>query len=88
MFCLKHPLCKAERQERGEPTVAIWRKSLNVRTPMGNLRAPAVAAIKPATLRPNNGDPGAEKPNSGQVRVQTETERIKVPARNLLRQSG
>lgn len=49
MFCLRHPLDAGVRQARGEPTVAIWRKSLNVRTPMGNRRAPAVAAIKPAT---------------------------------------
>lgn len=49
MFCRRHPLCTAVRHERGEPTVAIWRKSLNVRTPMGNLRAPVEAAIKSAS---------------------------------------
>lgn len=47
IFCLEHPLNTAVRQARGDPTVATWRKSLNVRTPMGNRRAPAAAAIKP-----------------------------------------
>ncbi|MEQ2270175.1 hypothetical protein XENORESO_016605 [Xenotaenia resolanae] len=75
MFCFRHPLCKAERQERGEPTVAIWRKSLNVRTPMGNRRAPAVAAIKPATLRSNKDDPGSEKRSSGFRSNETEEDR-------------
>lgn len=37
------------RQESGEPAAAIWRKSLNVRTPMGSRRAPTEAAIEPAT---------------------------------------
>lgn len=49
MFCRMQPLESGARHARGDPTVAIWRKSLNVRTPMGNRRALTVAAIKPAT---------------------------------------
>lgn len=48
MFCRMHPLDPAVRHDRGEPTVAISRNSLNVRTPMGNLRALAAAAMKEA----------------------------------------
>lgn len=48
MFCRRHPpLCSPH--ERVDPTEAIWSKSLNVRTPRGNRRALAVAAIKSAT---------------------------------------
>ena len=60
MFCRRHPLGAAARQERGEPTAAIWRKSLNVRTPMGNRRAAAVAAIRAASSGRGGQDPGCE----------------------------
>lgn len=52
------PLDSGARHARGEPTVAIWRKSLKVRTPMGNRRALTVAAIKSAT-RVTRGDPAS-----------------------------
>lgn len=55
-----HPLCRTERDERGDPTVAICRKSLNVRTPMGSLRAPAAAAIKTTQADQKEGDPCSE----------------------------
>lgn len=72
MFCRRQLLESGARHERGDPTVAIWRKSLNVRTPMGNRRALTVAAIKPPLsegreiLRCENLNPGSgPRPGTG-----------------------
>lgn len=63
MFWRMQPLDSGARHARGEPTVAIWRKSLKVRTPMGNRRALTVAAIKSATWE-TRGDPASSAEQS------------------------